>query len=138
MPVADQVDAALDVCEADALFASLSGYSHLIVAVSGGPDSVALMRLMSGWAGRCASAPELTVVTVDHGLRAASGEEAAQVGRWAGALGLAHQILRWAGPKPQTGLQAAAREARYRLMSQWCLENDAQGIVTAHSANDQA
>ena len=138
MPGADQAAIAVSEAEAGRLFSPLLSYDHLALAVSGGSDSVALMVLAARWVQSQADAPNVTVLTVDHGLRPASAEEAAQVGRWARALGLDHAILGWRGAKPSSGLQAAAREARYALMSDWCLEHGAAAIVTAHTANDQA
>lgn len=124
--------------EAGELLAPLCAHDHLVLAVSGGSDSVALMVLVAGWAKTCSHAPKISVLTVDHGLRADAAGEAVQVGEWAAALGLGHQTLTWHGAKPAAGLQAKAREARYELMSEWCLANRAQAIVTAHTADDQA
>ncbi len=106
----------------------------MALAVSGGSDSVALLRLAVQWQGP----PRLTVLTVDHGLRADSAYEARQVGEWAAQAGLAHVILRWNSAKPQTGIQAKARAARYALMSEWCRHNDAPVLLTAHTLDDQA
>lgn len=118
------------------------------VAVSGGADSTALMHLVAGWAGargRAASVPPgmppVLVVTVDHGLRAESAEEAAWVGRRAQQLGLAHTTLRWTGPKPRTGIQEAARAARYSLMCEHIASEPLarpRQILLAHHLDDQA
>ncbi len=90
---------------------------NVLLAVSGGPDSVALMRLAAHWHRQGASAgTSFSVATVDHGLRAESGAEAETVGRWAQALGLPHQILVWQGAKPRTRVQERARAARYTLL----------------------
>lgn len=99
---------------------------------------MALMRLVHDWTGTQSSPPLLTVLTVDHGLRDGSAAEALQVARWAEALLLPHVILRWEGEKPQTGLQAAARRARYGLMAQWCRDNGAAMLLTGHTRDDQA
>lgn len=99
------------------------------VAVSGGPDSTALMRL--------AAPLGPLVLSVDHGLRAASSAEAAQVAAWAAALGLEHRTLIWTGAKPQRGLQAAARAARYRLLAGACMEAGMSGLMTGHTLDDQ-
>lgn len=119
------------------LLASLSGQAHIALAVSGGADSTALMHLVHHWAGHTAKAPKISVLTVDHRLRAAGAGEASQVGRWAAQLGLAHHILQWRGEKPQTGVQAAARAARYRLMCGWCRDHGASHLVLAHHRQDQ-
>lgn len=129
---------ALDVPAADRLLAPLLDHTHLALAVSGGSDSVALMLLASAWRQRHRDAPKLSVLTVDHQLRADAAGEAATVSGWAADLGLPHATLRWEGDKPENGLQDAARQARYRLMSQWCTRHAAQAIVTAHTLEDQA
>lgn len=99
---------------------------------------MALMRLAKDWADSRQRDLTLSVLTVDHGLRADSAEEARRVGEWASSLGLAHHVLAWEGEKPGTGLQARAREARYGLMAGWCRANDAGLILTGHTLDDQA
>lgn len=138
MPGAHKRKVMISEAEAGQLLAPLCAYDHLALAVSGGSDSVALMMLVARWVKMCARAPKISVLTVDHGLRSDAAGEAVQVGEWARALGLGHQTLTWHGAKPASGLQAAAREARYELMSEWCLANRASAIVTAHTADDQA
>ncbi|MEO6014711.1 MAG: tRNA lysidine(34) synthetase TilS, partial [Devosia sp.] len=121
----------------EALFAPLEGYDKLGLAVSGGPDSLALMLMLAKWA-RGPLAPQLFVYTVDHGLRPEAAAEAAMVVREAEALGLPARALRWEGDKPSSGVQAAARTARYRLMAE-AMEDDGVAIlVTAHHLADQA
>jgi tRNA(Ile)-lysidine synthase len=126
--------------EADAAFASLARFDHVILAVSGGPDSMALMALAADWRLRRTSAPAISVATVDHGLRANSRSEAEMVAEAARRLGLSHVILTWDGPKPVTGLPMAAREARYRLLEDHAQAMSAEtiAIVTAHHRDDQA
>jgi tRNA(Ile)-lysidine synthase len=85
-----------------------------------------------------ARGPRLIAVTVDHGLRAEAATEARDVKRLARALDLPHRTLRWAGTKPKTGLPAAARAARYRLLAQAARANGATHILTAHTRDDQA
>jgi tRNA(Ile)-lysidine synthase len=109
----------------------------VVLAVSGGPDSIALMRFAAALRSVGGGA-SLTAATVDHGLRHESREEAAAVAEWAGACGLPHRILTWAGNKPSTGLQAAAREARYRLLAALARETGASHVLTAHHRDDQA
>ncbi|UVO37906.1 tRNA lysidine(34) synthetase TilS [Bradyrhizobium arachidis] len=120
------------------LFAELRSAPALVLAVSGGPDSVALMWLAARWRRSLARGPELTVVTVDHGLRSEAAREAREVKRLATELGLAHRTLRWRGAKPATGLPAAAREARYRLLAQAARSAGASHVLTAHTRDDQA
>ncbi len=77
-------------------------------------------------------------VTVDHGLRPASAREASDVRRLAQALDLPHRTMRWTGPKPKSGLPAAARTARYRLLAKAAQDHGAMHILTAHTRDDQA
>ncbi|KRE16884.1 hypothetical protein ASE63_14295 [Bosea sp. Root381] len=123
--------------EAVALFAGLAGEARLLVAVSGGPDSVALLALLAEWA-RETSRPALHAATVDHGLRPESGEEAAGVAALVARLGVQHSILRWDDPKPTTGLQERARAARYALLAQEAQRLGGAVLVTAHTQDDQA
>lgn len=110
----------------------------MALAVSGGSDSMALLRLVHAWTVVQEQPPEITVLTVDHGLRIGSGAEASRVAGWAGALHRSHVILLWQGDKPATGIQAKARKARYDLMAQWCRANAADALLTAHTMEDQA
>lgn len=114
-----------------------SGCGGLVVAVSGGPDSMALLHGVAGLA-RDRSCPAVTVGTVDHGLRAGSDVVAGRVREAATALGLPCRVLAWTGDKPTTGVQAAARTARYRLLLDLCGETGADHLLTAHTADDQA
>lgn len=123
---------------ARALFADWRAAPSLLLAVSGGPDSVALMWLAARWRRALKNGPQLLAVTVDHGLRAASAREALDVKRLAGTLGMAHRTLRWTGDKPASGLPAAARAARYRLLAQAARAAGASHILTAHTRDDQA
>lgn len=109
----------------------------LAVAVSGGGDSIALMLLLSDWAKAQKQKPPL-VLTVDHGLRKGSAKNAQQVVAWAKAAGLPAQILTWRGAKPKSGIEAAAREARYRLMGDWLREQGVPSLYVGHTLDDQA
>ncbi len=124
--------------EAAGLLAPLSAFPAVVLAVSGGPDSLALMHLAARWVRATPHAPHLLVATVDHVLRAESAAEAAAVGRAATRLGLSHAVLVWTGPKPATGVQRAAREARYALLAAHAHATGAGAIVTGHQADDQA
>ncbi len=108
----------------------------LAVGVSGGADSMALALLAARWAaakkGRCVA------LVVDHGLRPESGVEARQVRRWLRGRGIACQVLAWTGEKPATGVQEAARAARYRLLHDWCRRHGVLHLLTAHTRDDQA
>lgn len=108
---------------------------NLLLAVSGGSDSIALLRLAASLRGEGAA---VHVATVDHGLRAGSADDAAFVLQAARALDVPATLLRWEGEKPSAGLQAAARAARYRLLAQAAARLRADAILTAHTADDQA
>jgi tRNA(Ile)-lysidine synthase len=125
--------------EAEALLAPLWRFPRVALAVSGGPDSVALMQLAARGRETRGGRRELTVLTVDHGLRPESRAEAEQVGRMAASLGLPHVILTWNHKVAQSGgVQARARVARYDLMAAYCHANDVPALVTAHTLDDQA
>ena len=109
---------------------------RLAVAVSGGADSLCLAILANVWARNRGG--RTTGLIVDHGLRPESAGEAAGVGDQIEKLGIAAQILAWDGDKPDHGVPAAARAARYRLMSAWCLERGALHLLLGHHAADQA
>jgi len=120
-------------------FAPLETFPSAALAVSGGPDSIALMHLASRWLSLKARRRDtIAVLTVDHGLRPESGAEAAFVAALAERLGFAHATLNWQGEKPKTGIQAAARRARYGLMSAYCVRHQIACLATAHTEDDQA
>src|SRR6202166_1258528 len=123
---------------AKGLFADWKGVPAIVLAVAGGPDSIALMWLAARWRRALARGPRLLAVTVDHGLRAEAAAEARDVKRLARTLDLPHRTLRWSGTKPKTGLPAAARAARYRLLAQAARAAGATHILTAHTRDDQA
>lgn len=128
----------LDPAARDRLFAALSRYDRIVLAVSGGADSMALMTLYRAHQAACADAPEAIVATIDHGLRAGSVDDAAFVLEAAARIGLRAVVRRWDGDKPASDLQARAREARYRLLEEIALEEGAGAVVTAHTRDDQA
>jgi tRNA(Ile)-lysidine synthase len=123
--------------ELEALFAALAGAPKIALAVSGGPDSLALLDAIDRWRRRPAR-PEVLVLTVDHGLRPGSSEEARGVAALAARRGLAAHVLTWKGPRPRAGIEAAAREARYRLLLAAAREAGATHLATAHHREDQA
>src|SRR5947208_4925567 len=119
--------------DAKRLFADWKCMPAMVLAVSGGPDSIALMWLAARWRHAMARGPRLVAVTIDHGLRPEAAREARDVKRLARSLDLPHRTLRWSGAKPRAGLPAAAREARYRLLAQAARQNHATHILTAHT-----
>lgn len=108
----------------------------IAVGVSGGADSLALVLQ---------AAEELAVfgrkvvaLTVDHGLRPTSRLESEYVAGLMQKHGIEHHILTWNGEKPTTGIEDAARQARYALITEWCNQNNVRVLLTAHHAKDQA
>ena len=134
----DDDHSAISVAQAKRLFADWKAAPAIVLAVSGGPDSIALMWLAARWRRALARGPRLVAVTVDHGLRVEAAREARDVKRLAHALEIPHRTLRWTGAKPKTGLPAAARAARYNLLAQAARTNGATHILTAHTRDDQA
>jgi tRNA(Ile)-lysidine synthase len=139
---AAEADKPLTLAQARALFGSFANEDLIAIAVSGGPDSTALLWLAAQWrASRKSgpkSGPKLLALTVDHGLRKESAREASAVKKLAGKLDIAHRTLRWKGDKPKTGLQEAARNARYALLAAAAKKAGARHLLTAHTLDDQA
>ena len=102
------------------------------VAVSGGGDSVALLHMLAERGGG------LRAVTVDHGLRAESADEAAQVAALCRGLGILHTVLKWEGWDKTGNLQDEARRARLRLIAAWAAEENITHVALGHTLDDQA
>jgi tRNA(Ile)-lysidine synthase len=134
----DDDNSPLTAREANRLFADWKAAPAVVLAVSGGPDSIALMWLVVRWRRALARGPRLFAVTVDHGLRPEAAREAREVKHLARTLDVPHRTLRWRGAKPYTGVPAAAREARYRLLAKVARAAGATHILTAHTRDDQA
>jgi tRNA(Ile)-lysidine synthase len=96
------------------------------------------MWLAARWRDALPHPPRLIAVTVDHGLRPESAREALGVKRLARTFEVAHRTLRWTGAKPKTGIQEAARNARYRLLADVARKAGATHVLTAHTLDDQA
>jgi tRNA(Ile)-lysidine synthase len=107
----------------------------LAVAVSGGPDSLALAILADRWARRRGGT--ISALSVDHRLRPESGAELARLADWLKARSIRHQVLVWDGEKPHARVQEAARAARYRLLAEWCRAEGCLHLLTAHHREDQ-
>ena len=136
--MSDDDNSPISAQNARGLFADWKAVPAIVLAVSGGPDSLALMWLAARWRRALARGPRLIAVTVDHGLRSEAAREARDVKRLARSLDLPHRTVRWTGPKPKAGLPAAARAARYRLLAQAARASGATHILTAHTRDDQA
>ncbi len=108
----------------------------IAVAVSGGADSLdAVIQTFEELSGKGYT---IIALTVDHGLRPSSYDEACYVKKIMDSFQIEHHILLWQGLKPQTGVEEAARLARYELLNQWCKENNVKYLVTAHHLYDEA
>lgn len=105
------------------------------VGVSGGADSLALLFLLKSWADQ--QNKKLIALTVDHGLRAASSAEADYVADLMKAHNVEHHILVWRGDKPTTGIEEAARTARYNLIEEFCLHHNISNVFVGHHKLDQ-
>lgn len=105
--------------------------THVAVAVSGGVDSVCLLV----WLAKCGM--NVTALHVNHGLRDVANTETQYVVDLCGQLNIPCQIFYWTGNKPATGIEAAARTARYKFMTDWCHENGVSVLMLAHQADDQ-
>jgi len=128
----------LTVAELAAALDAIGGFEArppIAVAVSGGPDSLALVLLAEKWARRRGG--HAWALTVDHGLRPESAAEARTLAGWLAARAIPHEILMWTGDKPASGIQEAARDARYQLMAEWCRAHGCLHLLAAHQREDQ-
>ncbi len=120
----------------------VSTQTEIALAVSGGPDSMALLLLVDRWRrerlAEGLEAPDLVVLTVDHGLRKESAKECQLVVKQAKALGYTAEILPWSGEKPETRVQEMAREMRYQLLASACHMRGIRMLLTGHHLDDQA
>src|ERR1700682_6433527 len=128
--MADDDDSPISAQHAKRVFADWKAAPAIVLAVSGGPDSIALMWLAARWRRALARGPRLVAGTVDYGLRrggAGGGLSGQGVGGAAGPVA-----------NPKTGLPPAARSARYRLLARAARASGATHILTAHTRDDQA
>ncbi|WP_370676748.1 tRNA lysidine(34) synthetase TilS [Pleomorphomonas sp. PLEO] len=124
----------------DRLFSPLAGLCRVGIAVSGGPDSTALLVLFDLWQRESPAAPNVCVLTVDHGLRPEASQEADTVVDLAKRLGHPAEKLVWhhEGPPPTSDIQAEARVARYRLLVEAAHRRRLDAVLLAHTRDDQA
>jgi len=122
----------------DTFSESMKGFNikptqKIAIGVSGGSDSLALVLLANSWAKM-----PIVAITVDHKLRKESEYEAQQVSRWLEKYNIQHHILNWEGDKPDSNIQSNARDARYKLMTEFCKANKIKNLLIAHNKEDQA
>lgn len=108
-----------------------AGRDRLGIAVSGGPDSMALLDLAHAFA-----PDRVEAATVDHGLRPEAAYEAAMVAGWCAATGIPHTTLHPDAPI-RGSVQAEARAVRYALLERWMDGRGIDWLLTAHHADDQ-
>lgn len=125
--------------ELEGIFAPLASFKTLLLAVSGGADSLALMYLVHSWSMTRGNGIKLHIATVDHGLRVEAADECAFVAAEAAHLGLSHTILKWRHCGiVDRNVQAQARQARYQLLASHAQSIGCCHVVTAHHMDDQA
>jgi tRNA(Ile)-lysidine synthase len=127
-----------ELIDSEAIFAPLNAFRRIGLAVSGGPDSLALLLLAADHARRHNQPERFIVYSVDHGLRPEAADEVGFVLAMAAQYGLMARGLKWEGEKPVTGIQQAARAARYALIGVAMAQDGAEILVTAHHLGDQA
>lgn len=116
----------------------IKGAPAVALGLSGGPDSLALCKFLSLWSEKHGG-PVIHAITVDHGLRAESAQEAEQIAEWiAGWPKVEHVILRWQGEKPKSKIQEEARHARYERIADYCCRKKIMHVFLAHHQDDQA
>lgn len=121
---------------AEKCFEGVPTHGIIMVAVSGGSDSMALLLLANAWAIK--NNVELQAITIDHGLRPEAASEAAFVSSVCAGLDIEHLTLAWDGAKPVLGIQNAARQARYNLLDEFGRQIGSNVILTGHTLDDQA
>lgn len=129
LPFTDDFKRAMEV------FSPFEDNPQLAVAVSGGGDSLALALLLHHWV--LEQGGNLLALTVDHGLRAESADEAQQVAAMMAQQNIPHKILQWDGVKPDSRLQETARQKRYDLLQQACFDAGILHLAVGHTREDQ-
>ncbi|MFP3027204.1 MAG: tRNA lysidine(34) synthetase TilS, partial [Wolbachia sp.] len=117
---------------------SFAFHNQIAVAVSGGVDSIVLLHLMTNWAKKNKLSLPIAL-TVNHGLRSESQKEADFVISYAKELGAKESfILNWEKQNIKGNIQLQARKARYKLLEEWCKNNNVKCLLVAHHKDDQA
>ncbi|WP_407512237.1 tRNA lysidine(34) synthetase TilS [Wolbachia endosymbiont of Trichogramma kaykai] len=117
---------------------SFAFHNQIAVAVSGGVDSIVLLHLMTNWAKKNKLSLPIAL-TVNHGLRSESQKEADFVISYAKQLGAKESfILNWEKQNIKGNIQLQARKARYKLLEEWCKNNNVKCLLVAHHKDDQA
>ena len=107
----------------------------IVVAVSGGSDSLAMTLLSHNWAKL--NNIKMVALTVDHNLRKNSAREALKVHKWLEKYGIEHHILTYTGEIPTSNIEAVARNYRYKMLFDYCHKNDVKCLFVAHNADEQ-
>jgi tRNA(Ile)-lysidine synthase len=146
-PPAPETNKKQRVTELDRRFAAEMKALNIVVparialALSGGGDSISLMRLLGNWSRTQRPSVKnlpLHALIVDHGLRAGSARESGKVAAWARAAGWHAHVLKWYGPKPKANIEDQARKARYGLLANWCRDHKARHLFVGHTRDDAA
>lgn len=116
-------------------FSILLPYNKIALAVSGGPDSMAMLCLINNWAKTFKK--EIIAITVNHNLRPEAQEECKYVADFCSKNQIKHIRLEWIHEKISSNVHDQARKARYDLMSKYCLENSVDVLCTAHHMDDR-
>lgn len=113
--------------------------NRLGVALSGGPDSMALLLSLLQWREMTKTTIDIVPLIVDHGLRSESSQEVRYVVHLTQQWGLEPRVMRWERPLGEaviSGVMAAARQARYRLIAHACLSERIEHVLFGHHADD--
>lgn len=111
-------------------------FSKIVIGVSGGADSLALLFLLNGYIKK--NGGKLCALTINHHLRPEAEAETKYVAEICLKNGIEHEVLHWKHERLQSGMENKARQARYELMFDWCKKNDCKILMTAHHMRDQA
>jgi tRNA(Ile)-lysidine synthase len=121
--------------EFEQILSEFASEKTIAISLSGGVDSIVLLSLAIIWAK--SNSKKIIALTIDHKLREESSAEAKQVFEYCQSLGIDHRILVWEHDIIDTNIQEKAREARYKLISNWCKANSVSIVLTAHHLGDQ-